>query len=97
MVRLRMCAGWSEPLHVAHTTLLEISCCGSYIHLPLLSIPVASSETFEILIRAVTNKHTDIQKMMHFNFALDFSAVFIRLYRPIMTIDSIIMLTPAAL
>ena len=30
LVRLRVCAGWSEPLLVAHTTLLEISCRGSY-------------------------------------------------------------------
>ena len=27
---LRICAGWSEALLVAHTTLLEISCRGSY-------------------------------------------------------------------
>ena len=30
LIRLRVCAGWSEPLLVAHTTLLEISCRGSY-------------------------------------------------------------------
>ena len=30
LIRLRVCAGWSEPLLVAHTTLLEISCLGSY-------------------------------------------------------------------
>ena len=29
LIRLHVCAGWSEPLLVAHTTLLEISCCGS--------------------------------------------------------------------
>ena len=29
LIRLRVCAGWSEPLLVAHTTLLEISCHGS--------------------------------------------------------------------
>ena len=28
LIRLRICAGWSEPLLVAHTTLLEISCRG---------------------------------------------------------------------
>ena len=27
-----MCAGWSEPLLVAHTTLLEISCRSSFVH-----------------------------------------------------------------
>ena len=29
LIRLRICAGWSEALLVAHTTLLEISCTGS--------------------------------------------------------------------
>ena len=29
LIRLRVCAGWSEPLLVSHTTLLEISCHGS--------------------------------------------------------------------
>ena len=29
LIRLRVCAGWSEALLVAHTTLLEISCRGS--------------------------------------------------------------------
>ena len=28
--RMRVCAGWSEPLLVAHTTLFEISCCVSF-------------------------------------------------------------------
>ena len=31
LIRLGICAGWSEPLLVAHTTLLEISCHGSYV------------------------------------------------------------------
>ena len=29
LIRLRVCAGWSEALQVTHTTLLEISCRGS--------------------------------------------------------------------
>ena len=29
LIRLCVCAGWSEPLLVAHTTLLEIPCSGS--------------------------------------------------------------------
>ena len=29
LIRLPVCAGWSEPLLVAHTTLFEISCHGS--------------------------------------------------------------------
>ena len=32
LISLRVCAGWSEPLLVAHTTLLEISCHGSNIN-----------------------------------------------------------------
>ena len=31
MISLRVYAGWSEPLLVEHTTLLEISCTGSYV------------------------------------------------------------------
>ena len=31
LIRLRICAGWSEPLLVAHSTLLEISCHGSHV------------------------------------------------------------------
>ena len=30
LIRLRVCAGWSESLLVAHTTLLKITCHGSY-------------------------------------------------------------------
>ena len=30
LIRLRVYAGWSEPLLVTHTTLLEISCHSSY-------------------------------------------------------------------
>ena len=31
MIRLRIGAGWSEPLLDAHTTLLEIQCRSSYV------------------------------------------------------------------
>ena len=31
LIGLRICAGRSEPLLVAHTTLLEILCCDSYV------------------------------------------------------------------
>ena len=30
LIRLCVCAGWSEALLVAHTTLLEITCRGSF-------------------------------------------------------------------
>ena len=33
LIRLFICAGWSEALLVAQTTLLEMSCCGSYLYL----------------------------------------------------------------
>ena len=32
LIRLRVCTGWSESLLVAQATLLEISCCGSYVY-----------------------------------------------------------------
>ena len=31
LIRLRICTGWSEPLLVANTALLEILCRGSYV------------------------------------------------------------------
>ena len=31
LISLRVCAGWSELLLVGHTTLLEISCHGSFV------------------------------------------------------------------
>ena len=34
LIRLRICAGWTEPLLVAQTTLLEISCRCSFITKP---------------------------------------------------------------
>ena len=32
LIRLRICAGWPEPLLVTHTLLLEISCRGSLVY-----------------------------------------------------------------
>ena len=32
LIRLHICAGWSEPLLVAHTILLEISCPSSNVN-----------------------------------------------------------------
>ena len=31
LISLSVCAGWSEPLLVAHTTLFGISCHGSFV------------------------------------------------------------------
>ena len=36
---MRVCAGWSEPLLVAHTTLLEISCHGSLLCVRISVLP----------------------------------------------------------
>ena len=47
LIRLRVYAGWSEALLVAHTTLLEISCTGSYntaSGLGLHCLPVCMSQ-----------------------------------------------------
>ena len=38
LIRLRECADWSEPLLVAHTTLLEISCHGSNMKGPKIYV-----------------------------------------------------------
>ena len=44
LIRLRVRAGWSEPLLVAHTTLLEISCRGSFINASILTYSILSRE-----------------------------------------------------
>ena len=48
LIRLRVCAGWSEALLVAHTILLEISCTGSIIILSrnIWSNPFCCSPSF---------------------------------------------------
>ena len=38
LIILPICVGWSEPLLVAHTTLLQISCCDSYEDLSMTNI-----------------------------------------------------------
>ena len=47
LIRLRICAGWSEPLLVAHTILLEISCRGSYTMIKCYSTNSLFSEYTE--------------------------------------------------
>ena len=44
LISLRVCAGWSEPLLVAHTTLLEISCHGSIIYMLALLTDVLMTD-----------------------------------------------------
>ena len=49
LIRLRVCAGWSEPLLIAHATLMEISCRGSYtVYMEILK---------KILIPSVSQVH----------------------------------------
>ena len=56
MIRLRVLAGWSETLLVAHTTLLEISCHGS------------NAVYFGIYVTHLVNYDTgtSYQKLYHF-------------------------------
>ena len=44
LIRLCVCAGWSEHLLVAHTTLLEISCRGSYGPVHTILILIADAQ-----------------------------------------------------
>ena len=58
LIRLRVCAGWSEALLVAHTTLLEISCRGSLMGIKqhyLLTIELPSSNTILIPCSVVSS------------------------------------------
>ena len=48
LIRLHICASWSEPWLVAHTTLLELSCCGSFELLTLFQ-PVSTFSVFSLL------------------------------------------------
>ena len=43
LIRLRLCAGWSEALLLAHTTLFEISCRGSFGDECSVLTPVSSA------------------------------------------------------
>ena len=63
LIRLRVCAGWSEALLVAHTTLLEISCTGSNTQKSLKIHEWVS--TWELALIAYDQKahlstHTDV-------------------------------------
>ena len=50
LIRLRVCAGWFEPLLVAQSTLFEISCCGSYVYYLPHDINVPDKVTCNIRI-----------------------------------------------
>ena len=52
---IRLCAGWSELLLVAHTTLLETSCHGSYLVIMDLTLNIQNGVTHETNEHAVFN------------------------------------------
>ena len=54
LARLRVCAGWSETLLVAHTTLLEISCRGSLLFLVITNY-VESSRHYNLVLSDFIN------------------------------------------
>ena len=56
LIRLRVCTGWFEALLVAHTTLLEISCAGSYIECYELAL-YSFFNPFSILERTLSITH----------------------------------------
>ena len=60
LIRLRVYAGWSEPLLVSHTTLLEISCRGSIHFWKWFSamIPLFLYQNLvSVITRFATNAH----------------------------------------
>ena len=63
LVRLRVCAGWSEYSLVAHITLLEISCRGSFQRRDNArgSLRLAQDviTSWRNVIRIVTSRHQD--------------------------------------
>ena len=59
LIRLRLCTGWSEPLMVAHTTLLEISCHGSYVKFDQNIHVVQEVRASSLTANERTDGHTD--------------------------------------
>ena len=57
LIRLRVCAGWSEPMLVAHTTVLGISCHGSIM---CIIIRNKLSNDWKSVFNAAPNKGTTI-------------------------------------
>ena len=57
LISLHVCAGWSEPLMVAHTTLLEISCHGSFVLICMCPQGVKFSRAGPKLIWASTQEY----------------------------------------
>ena len=63
LIRLRVCAGWSESSLVAHITLLEISCRGSFQRRDdargSLRLAQDVITSWRNVIRIVTSRHGD--------------------------------------
>ena len=70
LIRLCICAGWSEPLLVAHTKLLEISCCGSLYFL-VVGLGTSNSMLFLLYIQLVMA--TSCQALCYLFFFLLFT------------------------
>ena len=62
LIRLRVCAGWSEPMLVAHTILLEISCRGSYA-----DIGLRSSLLMFIVVKQLSS---DVSILAHYRLSI---------------------------
>ena len=60
LIRLRVCAGWSEALLVAHTTLLEILCRGSNI---FLLAHLSFNKSYPIAQQMFCTNKTGLKKM----------------------------------
>ena len=79
LIRLRIGAGWSEPLLVAHTKLLEISCCGSHLKLSSLFLQV-----FNLLQVA----HTTLLGISCRGSYLKLSSLFLQVFKLLQLIKS---------
>ena len=73
LIRLRVCAGWYEALLVAHTTSLEISCCGSscmHTHMHLHASHVLEVRSL-YYIYSIKTKSSQCQKMALWIFGFE--------------------------
>ena len=62
LIRLRVCAGWSEALLVANTTLLEISCRGSFCYCFLTLLYVSGGNPMTVVSRQVNMELSKIKQ-----------------------------------
>ena len=69
MIRLHVCAGWSEALLVAHTTLVEISCTGSS-HQVDKEVNEFFSESLLLLLYERENNFVKFSQILNHSFLL---------------------------